>query len=390
MRCEVVFLCLGLAVAAAGCAKVKAAVCLDMVPAPVPGAAAAEAAKTPGKPEKPAEAAAEPAKPAENEAETEASEPEHTPEVQTAHAPQEEFALPFAWEKSPNEPLSRTRAFLRDLARDNGAYMKHGPDYFKAFAATQTPRVTLVSCADSRVQAGALDATPENDMFTVRNLGNQVGNGLGAIQYGIDHLHTPLLFVLGHTGCGAVKAAMTGTGGLAEPIKRELASMRVGKKKGKQDIDDKQWRDGVLRNVNDQVELALKTFAARVNAGQLTVIGAVYDFRNDLGKGPGKVSIINVNGVTEAPRLKAFQEAVLSGVSLDASGNPRKIVDPFERLSQVFAEHLHDQGDEEEEDEHETPHPKELPLAPVQHDPGPMFSPTPPLPTPAPPPAAHH
>jgi carbonic anhydrase len=381
MRCEVVFLCLGLALAASGCAKVKAAVCLDMVPAPRPGAA--PAAKTADKPEKPAEAAAKDQTPQPNEVE-----PEPEPEVVTTSGAQEAFALPFAWEKSPNEPLSRTRAFLREMARDNGAYMKRGPDYFKGLAAGETPRVTLLSCADSRVQPAALDATPENDMFTVRNLGNQVGNGLGGIQYGIDHLNTPLLFVLGHTGCGAVKAAMSGTGSLAEPIKRELATLRVGKKRGKQTVDDKQWREGVLRNVNDQVETALKTFAARVNAGQLTVIGAVYDFRNELGKGPGKLSIINVNGVTEAPRLKAFQEAVLAGVNLEASGaRSQKIVDPFERLSQVFAEHLHEQDGEEEE----TAPVKEVPLAPVQHEPGPMFSPTPPVPAPAPPaPAAHH
>jgi carbonic anhydrase len=389
MRCEVVFLCLGLALAAAGCAKVKAAVCLDMVPAPKPGAAPADAAKAAGKPEKPAEPAAkEHADTPEAEAEA-ASAPDLMPEVTTASAAQETFALPFAWEKSPNEPLSRTRAFLREMARDNGAYMKRGPEYFKAFAASEDPRVTLLSCADSRLQAGALDATPENDVYTVRNLANQVGNGLGAIQYGIDQLKTPLLFVLGHTGCSAVKTAMAGTAGLAEPIKRELAALRMGKKK-KQAVDDKQWRDGVLRNVNDQVETALKLFAARVNAGELTVIGAVYDFRNELGKGPGKVSIVNVNGVTEPARLKAFQEAVLGGMSTEAgsAASPRKIVDPFERLSQVFAEHLHDQDDEEADDE---PAPvKALPLAPIQHEPGPMFSPTPPVPTPPPPAPAHH
>ena len=383
MRCQVALLCAGLAIAAGGCAKVKAAVCVDMVPAPKPGAAA-DAAKPAGKLDKPAETPA-PADQPEGEPE---ADPAQEAVLAAASAPQEQFALPFAWEKSPSEPLSRTRAFLRELARDNGAYMRRGPDYFKPFANAEAPRVTLLSCADSRVQPSALDANPENDLFTVRNLGNQVVNGLGGIQYGIDELKTPLLFVLGHTGCGAVKAAMSGTAGLSEPIKRELAPLRVGKRKGKHAVDEKGWRDGVVRNVNDQVEAALKAFSGRVNAGQLTVIGAVYDLRNDLGKGPGKVSIINVNGVTEAKRLKAFEDAVLAGANLSASSST-KIVDPFERLAKVFTEHMNDE-DEVDEEEEEAAQP--APLAPIHSTTGPMFSdmPTVAAPAPAPAPAAHH
>lgn len=378
MQLQVVFLCLGLAFAATGCAKVKAAVCVDMVPAPKASAAGGPAAK-------PADPKA--AKSEEHAAEAPQTEAAPVTTANVGSTSQEQFALPFAWEKSPNEPLSRTRAYLRDMARDNAQYMRRGPEYFKAFANAETPRATVLTCADSRVQPAAFDATADNDDYTVRNLGNQLVNSLGAVQYGIDELKTPLLVVLGHTGCGAVKAALSGgTDKLSEPIRKELASLKVtktkrtkSKAKGKSKEAEEEgdpWSDAVLANVNDQVERALSTFAARVNAGQLTIIGAVYDFRNDLGKGAGKVSIVNVNGVTEEARLKAFHDAVLSGADLQ-SGTERKPMDPFERLSQVFAEHMHDGDDDDDEQ------PKQIPVPPMQHEPGEIVPAAPAPPPPA-------
>jgi carbonic anhydrase len=338
MQVRHAFLCFGLLLSAEGCAKVKAAVCADMVPAPKPGTAAAKPAAAGGVP-----AGSDDAKPEGAEAE-----PTLVGEAHPEGPAQEQFALPFAWEKSPDEPLSKTRVYLREMARDNAAYMRRGPAFFKPAADAESPRATVVSCADSRVQPEAWDTTPENDAFTVRNLGNQIDAGMGAIQYGVDTLATPLLVVLGHTGCGAIKAALSGTAKLSEPIRRELASLKVGKKKPKK-LDDKILAQAAVDNVNDQVERALGTFTARVNSGQLTIIGAVYDFRNDLGKGPGKISIVNVNGITEPGRLKAFHDAVLAGANLGADGKP-KPTDPFERLSQVFAEHMHESDDDDEDD----------------------------------------
>ena len=366
MQLHVVVLCLGLAAAAAGCAKVKAAVCVGMVPAPNAGAAGGPAAPDAAKAAQQDEHGAD--------ANAEAGAAAHTATEGTG--PQEEFALPFAWEKSPSEPLSRTRAYLRDMARDNAQYMRRGADFFKSSANVEAARATILSCADSRVQPAAFDLTPENDAYTVRNLGNQLNNTLGAVQYGVEELSTPLLVVLGHTGCTAVKAALTGnTSKLSEPIRKELAALKLSRPKAKakgkdaakakkSTVDD-QLRDAVLENIHDQVETALLTFASRVNAGQLTIIGAVYDPRNELEKGAGKVSIINVNGITEPARLKAFHEAVLAGASYDSSSGAQKPVDPFERLSQVFAEHLKDDEENADENEEAEPHP----LAPMQHQP---------------------
>lgn len=219
------------------------------------------------------------------------------------------FVVPFAWEASKDEPLALTRQFLGDVLTDNQAYMEHGDKFFAAFADKQTPRATVVTCADSRVHTTAWDVTPENDDFVVRNIGNQVENAEGSIEYGVEHLRTPLLLIIGHTGCGAVKAAMGDTSKLGGPIQKELEHIHLPKPTpGK--TPEAAWVEAVIANVNNQVETALKHFGKDVQGGQLTVVGAVYDFRNDLLQGAGKLAIVNVNGNSEPERMTAFVDAI--------------------------------------------------------------------------------
>jgi len=219
------------------------------------------------------------------------------------------FIVPFAWEAAKDEPLAQTRAFLNEVFTDNQDYMSHGDKFFAAFADKQTPRATVLTCADSRVHTPAWDVTPENDDFMIRNIGNQVENAEGSIEYGIEHLRTPLLLVIGHTGCGAVKAAMGDTSKLSAPIQAELGHIHVPKPSAGKS-PEAAWAEAVVVNVNNQVETALKQFGKQIQAGELTVVGAVYDFRNDLMQGAGKLTIVNVNGNSEAERMSAFVDAI--------------------------------------------------------------------------------
>jgi carbonic anhydrase len=236
-------------------------------------------------------------------------------EAKSAEKPEQDlpdpgkFIVPFAWEAAKDEPLAQTRAFLGDVLTDNQGYMEHGEKFFAAFADKQTPRATVVTCADSRVHTNAWDVTPENDDFVIRNIGNQVENAEGSIEYGVEHLRTPLLLVIGHTGCGAVKAAMGDLSKLSPPIQKELEHIHLPKP-GAGKSPEAAWAEAVIVNVNNQVETALKHFGKDVQAGQLTVVGAVYDFRNDLLQGAGKLSIVNVNGNSEPERMAAFVEAI--------------------------------------------------------------------------------
>jgi carbonic anhydrase len=191
----------------------------------------------------------------------------------------------------------------------NGDYTQVAAKLFPTYADKQTPRATVLTCADSRVHTTAFDASPENDDFMVRNIGNQVENALGSVEYGVEHLETPVLFILGHTGCGAVKAAMTGTGKLEKPIQKELEHIHPPKKDPKKNDKDA-WADAVVANVHDQVTASLEHFGRRVQSGKLTVVGAVLDFRNDMGNGAGRIVLVNVNGNREPARIDAFIDAV--------------------------------------------------------------------------------
>lgn len=277
------------------------------------------------------------------------------------------FALPFAWEKSPTEPLSRARTFLRELADDNAQYMTKQAAAVRSYAAGESPRTTVLTCADSRVQAGAWDATPENDDYTVRNLGNQVEAGLGAVQYGVEHLKTPVLLILGHTGCEAVRTAASGDARMEEAIRHELSGIHVKKLKGR--LDDKALTSAVIDNVHAQVKAALKRFSPRVTSNDLTIIGAIYDLRNDLGRGVGKLTIINVNGNRDEGRLKAFMEAIMASPNpkgKHAAGDAKE--NPLERLARALAEsaNFSDEGDDEEEEEEEE-EPAAMPAEQAHH-----------------------
>lgn len=246
------------------------------------------------------------------------------------------FIVPFAWEAAKDEPLALTRQFLSDVLIDNQAYQEHGDKFFAAFADKQTPRATVVTCADSRVHTAAWDVTPENDDFVIRNIGNQIENAEGSIEYGVEHLRTPLLLIIGHTGCGAVKAAMGDTSKLSPAIQKELEHLHPPKPApGK--TPEGAWAEAVIANVNTQVETALKHFGKDVQAGQLTVVGAVYDFRNDLLQGAGKLAIVNVNGNSEPERMSAFVEAVSGKHEERDAKDPKRHGKPAAKLDDAGA-----------------------------------------------------
>ncbi|BBD07400.1 carbonic anhydrase [Desulfovibrio ferrophilus] len=75
----------------------------------------------------------------------------------------------------------------------------------------QQPFATVLTCSDSRVAPVVLFDVGIGDVFQVRVAGNVSGpDVLGSIAYAVHELGTPVVVVLGHTGCGAVQAALGG------------------------------------------------------------------------------------------------------------------------------------------------------------------------------------
>ena len=87
----------------------------------------------------------------------------------------------------------------------------------------QHPYAVIVSCADSRVIPEAIFSAGIGDLFVIRVAGNVVGDyELGSIEYAVEHLGARLVVVLGHTGCGAVSAALCENSGYVKHITDEI------------------------------------------------------------------------------------------------------------------------------------------------------------------------
>lgn len=248
------------------------------------------------------------------------------------------FAVPFVWETSKDDPLAIARGHLKAILEDNVAHAKGRP-HSHTKSAKNSPRSTVLTCADAAVQVDALDATPENDVFVVRNWGNVVEPALSSLAYGIEHLGTPVLLIVGHTGCDAVKAALaTGstaiggaaTGGAAsKSLTTQLSKIAVAPNTGETPSKDSTL-ESVLHNVNEQVARAVKLYRPLVHTGTLTVVGALYDSHNSLKRGHRRVSIVNVNTVTDPQAMQAFVTALTHDDKIVTHGSESSLRDMVE------------------------------------------------------------
>lgn len=76
---------------------------------------------------------------------------------------------------------------------------------------SQKPFAVIVSCSDSRVPPQNIFDQGLGDLFEIRNAGNVIDDiTLGSIEYGVEHANAPLIVVLGHENCGAIKAVVDG------------------------------------------------------------------------------------------------------------------------------------------------------------------------------------
>lgn len=208
------------------------------------------------------------------------------------------LAAPVFADEHEHGEAAVAQAFIKEIQANDAAYIgAHKAEFFQELAKGQHPRATVVTCSDSRVHTNMLDSTPEGDLFMVRNIGNQMETARGSVEYGVNHLASSLLLIIGHSKCGAIAAASGDYSKLEPPIKKELDTIKIGK--GVANID------GVKANVNNQVADAMKEYADKVKEGHLLVLGAVYDFADDMKQGAGKLNVINVNGETDAAKVQA-------------------------------------------------------------------------------------
>ena len=146
-------------------------------------------------------------------------------------------------------------------------------------ANTQHPFATIVSCSDSRVPPEIVFDQGLGDLFIVRVAGNVINDeGLGSIEYSVDHLGTRLILVLGHQSCGAVKAAretIAAKGKAPGHIESLVMAIKPAVEATAKDDLDTTVKANV-KNVVQALRSSTPILKAKVDSGEIQVIGGYY------------------------------------------------------------------------------------------------------------------
>src|SRR6516165_11362396 len=111
--------------------------------------------------------------------------------------------------QTPDEALDCLIEGNQRFVRRRPVYNKLSEELFVSLRDGQRPFAVILGCSDSRVPPELVFDQSFGDLFVIRLAGNLIAPGVaGSIQYAYQHLGTSLLVVLGHEGCGAVKAAL--------------------------------------------------------------------------------------------------------------------------------------------------------------------------------------
>jgi carbonic anhydrase len=176
--------------------------------------------------------------------------------------------------KSGNERfVSNPELCSVDLAKSRSAVAEH-----------QAPWATIVGCADSRVPPELVfGGQGVGELFIARDAGNLLNIGtLGTIEYGAAVLGSPLIVILAHTACGAVKAACNVVtknatypgviGRMIEPI--VPAALAVRDQPG--DFVDNAAKESAKRTAAQAPNVSA-IIAGLLSAGKVKVVAAIYD-----------------------------------------------------------------------------------------------------------------
>lgn len=167
----------------------------------------------------------------------------------------------------------------------------------------QKPIATIITCADSRLPVERIFDRGVGELFVIRVAGNVAGDSeTGTIEYGVEHLHTPLVVVMGHTKCGAVAAA-TGKelphGKLGTLVSRITPAVERARK-GMPGVDEAQLaaaavRENVWQTIYDLMKNSPDIRTAAKN-GEIQVVGAVCDIATGrvdwIGEHPWQTEIL--------------------------------------------------------------------------------------------------
>ncbi len=185
--------------------------------------------------------------------------------------------------------------------------LKSDSDYFNRLANQQAPKYLWIGCSDSRVMANEIIGLESGELFVHRNIANVVVhtdmNCISVLHYAVKVLKVEHVLVVGHYGCGGVKAAMSNQQfGLIDNWLRNIKDVYRKHEVELDGISDENNRFTRLceLNVMEQVHNVCATSIVQnewYNGSKLTVHGWIYDIQDgilkDLGVSVGSKAGLN-------------------------------------------------------------------------------------------------
>jgi carbonic anhydrase len=192
-------------------------------------------------------------------------------------APPSKTAPPAPPPATPDEALARLDEGNKRFAAGKPLAPHRDMDRLKEIAPKQTPFAAFLGCADSRVPIEIVFDQGFGDVFVTRIAGNVADPAIiGSLEFGTLVLGAKVLYVLGHTSCGAVTATIKGDQ-VPGQISTLYQHIRPAAKASGGDV-----ARAIIANVRNQMETlaeASPVIVQLIKEGKLKVAGGVYDLQ---------------------------------------------------------------------------------------------------------------
>lgn len=179
---------------------------------------------------------------------------------------------------------------LKRLKEGNARYVAGNVEQRDCYARrvaqveAQHPIAAILACADSRVPPEIIFDQGAGDLFVSRDAGNVVSNyGLASFEFAVKMLGVPLILVLGHSGCGAVAAALQASTGRQE-LPGHLPELVKAIEPAVIAARGKQPSDSLAASIEENVRLGMQRLKTQseiiggaVASGKVAINGGVYD-----------------------------------------------------------------------------------------------------------------
>lgn len=191
--------------------------------------------------------------------------------------------MPHTRPQTAGEAWSLLLAGNHNFVTGAPAHPRQEADVRQLVAAEQRPFAALFGCSDSRLAAEMIFDVGLGDLFVVRNAGQVMAETiLGSLEFAVEVLEVPLILVLGHDECGAIKATMSAEDGelnlrgefIHNVVARIAPTVREARSRGLSSTDEI-----TAAHVSDTISELIQRSAivsTAVNAGKLAVVGANY------------------------------------------------------------------------------------------------------------------